>query len=404
MTTRRTTAMTLLLTAVTLATLLLALIGAGCGGTDDQQPAGDTAASQPAVPHTPPPDTFQRAIFDDAWVEADDAERNAIFAELADELHVQAVRMDLRWSRAEPTGPGVYDEEYLGRIRASVDAARQNGLFVMIDVFGVPQWASDTSWWEKPPKGIEPCYQSFYPVAEEHLADWEEFATYLGTSFKGSVAWWECWNEPNMWSYIYPQKTADDPQFAARQYVKLLEPFSRAIHQADPDALVLGGVTAPFGTDDEMRTSPQRFATQLRDLGGAEWWDGYSHHPYVPATGRPMPAPTDQPRFPEYTVTLGNLETLVAILPDERLYLTEYGYPTAVSRAWGFGYVDEATQAAYVTAAYQRAAEFEQVRMLAWFLWRDIDKGADRWENAFFGLVRPDGTRKPSWEAYAGLQ
>jgi hypothetical protein len=345
-----------------------------------------------------------RGIFDDTWVKASDSQQRAIVAEMADRLHVQVVRVDLLWSLAEPSSAGSYDMTYLARIGAAVDAARAQGMKVIVDVYRVPYWASDSSYWDSPPQGYSSGYQPFYPVAASCLDDWEATAGYLATYFKGRVAWWECWNEPNLWSYFYPQETPDDPRFAAREYVKLLQRFYQAVHQADPKAKVLGGVTSPFGMNDKMRTAPQRFATYLRSLGAAKWWDGYSHHPYMPAGSKPMPGPRTKPNYPRYTVALANISTLLRIFPKEPFYLTEYGYPTKKSPAWGPGFVSERSQAKYLTRAFRYAAGFKQVKLLTWFLWKDLYVGPDSTANAYFGLRRPDGTKKPSWSAFARLR
>jgi hypothetical protein len=185
----------------------------------------------------------------------------------------------------------------------------------------------------------------------------------------------------------------------------MLQRFYRAVNRADPAAKVLGGVTSPFGMNDKMRTAPQRFAANLKALGAAKWWDGYSHHPYMPAGSNPMPGPRTKPNFPQYTVALANISTLLRIFPSEPFYLTEYGYPTKKSPAWGPGHVSEKSQAQYLTTAYRFAAGFKQVKMLTWFLWKDLYTGmADNMGNAFFGLKRPNGTKKPSWTAFSKLR
>ncbi len=393
--------------AAGLALLLTGLLASGCDSGTGTDPG--TESSPPVATTTATPTQsagMLRGIFDDTWVNATADEQQAIVAQMADELHVQVVRIDLRWSLAEPEAAGQYDTAYLDRIRAAVDAARAKGMQVMIDVFGVPRWASDTSYWSSPPsEDFGTDYQPFYPVADSHLDEWQKSAAYFVTYMKGEVSWWECWNEPNLWQYIYPQKTSKDPRFAATCYMKLLKPFSKAVHGADESAQVLGGVTAPFGMDDTFRTSPQKFAQHLKSLGAAKYWDGYSHHPYMPAASSKLPGPREEPRFPEYTITLGNITTLLKIFPDEPFYLTEYGYATEASTSWGQGHVTEQEQAEYLKIAYDYAKGLKQVKMLTWFLWKDIYGGSpEDVSNAFFGLVRPDGTKKPSWQAYAGLR
>jgi hypothetical protein len=370
--------------------------------------AGSAAASQAAggtaTLQSTRAGSVARGIFDDAWLKASGAKQRGIVAQMASKLHVQVLRIDLRWSLAEPAAAGHYDASYLGHIRTAVNAARAKGITIMIDVFSVPRWASDASYWNAPPSGYSKGYQPFYPVAASHLDEWQDTAAYLARYFKGKVAWWECWNEPNLWNYIYPQKKPGDAKFAARQYTKLIQRFYRGVNRGDAGAKVLGGVTAPFGMNDKMRTAPQRFAADLKSLGAAKYWDGYSHHPYTPAGVQPMPAPKARPSFPQYTITLGNLSTLLRIFPKEPFYLTEYGYPTKASRQWGPGHVSEKTQASYLTTAYKHAASFKQVKLLTWFLWQDIYVGPDNAANAYFGLVQPNGTKKPSWSAFAKLR
>jgi len=109
-----------------------------------------------------------------------------------------------------------------------------------------------------------------------------------------------------------------------------------------------------------------------------------------------MPGRLEEPRFPQYTVTLGNLRVLLAIFTGESFHLSEYDYPTELSKAWGAGSVGEDEQARFLTEAYEHAAGFDQVKMLVWFLLRDTGKGPDQWRVLIFGLSRPDGSRKPS--------
>jgi hypothetical protein len=286
----------------------------------------------------------------------------------------------------------------------AVDAARAGGMKVMIDIWGVPVWASDRSYWDSPPDGYDAGYQKFYPMTTAALDDWQRTAEYMATLFKGKVHYWECWNEPNLWLTIYPQTKPGDTKFSARTYVRYLQRFRRGVRAGDPAARVLGGVTAPFGLNNRNYLSPQRFAQHLKYLGADKWWDGYSHHPYLPAS-KPMPGPLRAPLYPRNTVTLSNIEVLLKLFPKSAFYLTEYGYPTKRSPSWGWGYVSEKLQAQYLRTAYREAATHRQIKLLSWFLWQDIDTGeAGSTSNAYFGLRRPNGTRKASWYAYSRLK
>jgi len=361
-------------------------------------------AALAAVAACPPAQarSVQRGIFDNGWVYAQPTQQEAILKSMAGKLHVQAVRIDLLWYRAEPAR-GEFDVSYLSTIRSAVDAARERGLKVMVDLYGTPEWASDESLWDSPPSGAKRGYHPRYPPAVDRLDDWQASVESLVGMFKGKVRWWECWNEPNIWGYLYPQKTRTDKQFSARRYVAMLKRFYKAARAADDKAVVLGGVTAPVGMNDANRTSPLRFARQIRSLGAARYFHAYSHHPYMPAAGWPMPGPERPSRFGDYCVTLGNIQTLLRLFPGKPFHLSEYGYPTKRSSAWGYAFITEKLQADYLKRAYRFAARFKQVRSLHWFLWKDINApGTDL--DAYFGLVRPNGTRKPAWYAYARLR
>ena len=52
--------------------------------------------------------------------------------------------------------------------------------------------------------------------------------------------------------------------------------MSAGIRAGDPQALVIGGVTAPSGANDDFRTAPQTFASELKSLGAAAYFDVYS--------------------------------------------------------------------------------------------------------------------------------
>jgi hypothetical protein len=68
--------------------------------------------------------------------------------------------------------------------------------------------------------------------------------------------------------------------------------------------------------------------------------------------------------------------------------------------------VSRTLQARYLTRAYKYAARYRQVKMLVWFLWKDINPTGDpnAYTSAFFGLRSVNGQRKPSWYAFARLR
>lgn len=183
----------------------------------------------------------------------------------------------------------------------------------------------------------------------------------------------------------------------------MLRAFSQGVRRADAGVLVVGPATASFGRGDRFATSPRRFAGYLADHGAAALLDVYSHHAYTPG-GSAHRAPGATPDRPETTVTLGNLDALLTLFPDRPFYVTEFGYSTRPSIAFGWFSVSEALQARYLRQAYAVAGRYPQVELLVWYLVVDQTlPGLPADTGVYTGLRRADGTRKPSWRAYADV-
>ena len=332
-----------------------------------------------------------------------EAERNAYLDEIANQLHASFVRIDVSWNVAEPARDS-YDDAYLANLKATVDAARARGLHLLVNVVFTPEWASDHSLWSDPPAGYTAnVYDQCYAIDPDSLPDLQVFASYLATMLGPEIRRYECWNEPNLWPYIWPQRKDGDKYFAARVYNKMLRAFSLGIRAANPDALVVGGATGPIGFNTRYSTSPQRFAGFLRRANAGRYLDIYSHHPYTPGASANM-APDGKPNNPQTTVTLYNIKTLLDMFPAKPFYLSEYGYNTQATMAFGGSKVSEATQALYLRRAYSLAAKFRQVSMLFWYQVQDISNTGsyDMYSGVYTGLRNLNGSRKPAWDAFVG--
>lgn len=321
--------------------------------------------------------------------------------EIVNQLGAKVVRVDCLWPNAEPQ-QGIYsDDGYLGAVVTAVNDAHAAGLQVIVTVNLVPKWASDSSYWTQPAPNGGTGYRSFYPMTKVALTDFGAFAAHLATALQGEVLGYEPYNEPNLWTDFFPQRTKSDSRFAARTYLKYLKAFGQGVKAADPGALVIAGATAPTGEDNDWRTSPQTFAAQLKALGAAAAFDVYSHHPYTVGGQQDM-SPTSPPSHPSRTVSMSNLDTLLRVFPDKPFYLTEYGYSTSYSVAFG-GSVTETQQAAYLRKAYALAARHPQVKMLLWYLLKDVSSNGTTTDKFgwYLGLRRVDDSRKPAWFAFA---
>jgi hypothetical protein len=330
-------------------------------------------------------------------------ERAALVREASRDLRAGWVRLIADWSRIEPTR-GDYDPVALAQLDSLVADLHGAGLHVVLTTCYVPRWASDSAFWDDPPPGMAPGYQSCYPIRDGALDDYAALAELLAARYAGRIDALECWNEPNLWGYLYPQRVAGDEYFAVRVYLGMLKAFTRGVRRAPRGSgvCIIAGATAPVGLDDKLRTSPQRWARFLKAQGAGAYFDAYSHHPYTPG-GSIYAAPDQPPNDLRTTVTLFNLRTLLRLFPNKPFYLTEYGYNTEDCIDFGGFNVTEEAQARYLRRAYAYAGRYAQVRALFWYLVSDTrPAGGPLNRGVYTGLRRAGGERKPAWYAYAG--
>lgn len=342
----------------------------------------------------------------------DQATQDKALGEMQTSLRASYVRFVVYWANAEPSQAGVYDETYLAGVEHAVTQANSDGLKVIITFTAVPKWASDSTFWNDNPytvKGYDPRYAMKTNAAT--LTDFQDFCAHIAAQFQGKVWGYECWNEPNLQLTLYPQATADDPNFGAHVYIDMLRAFSTGIRQSDFVAKRIAGATAPWGTkasdplvSRRFTTSPQRFAAQIKAAHVDPLFDGYSHHPYTLGTDYATNgSPETAPKNPGTTVNLRNLGTLLAVFPAKPFYLTEYGYQTAACASFSGRFVNMTKQADYLRRAYAYAARYPQVKMMLWFLLDDYvpPMGSDPYQGFYTGL-RDSGVKKPAWYVFAG--
>ena len=332
---------------------------------------------------------------------ADPTVKAKVIGEIADDLNAGWVRLVVIWPSLEPA-QGQYSDTYLANLDYAINELRARAVKLVLTFVYTPQWASDSSFWDDSPAGFPKGYAPRYPIRDGALDDMGATAEMLATRYAGLVKAYECWNEPNLWGYIYPQRTTGDDSFGARTYLKYLKAFSAGVRRGDPAALVVAGSTAPIGLNDKYRTSPQRFARFLKEHDAAAHFDVYSHHPYTPG-GSVNRAPDRPPNDSSTTVTLYNLGQLLRLFPAKPFYLTEYGYNTSPSRDFGGMTVTKVEQATYLKKAYAYAGRYSQVKNLFWFLVKDAHSVGNPpdW-GVYTGLRETDATRKLSWFAFAG--
>lgn len=189
--------------------------------------------------------------------------------DLNQQAGANAVRIDVSWSKLEPTTKGQYDPGYVAQVDDYVDQASARGLKVIAVLLGTPCWASSA-----PPDLRQNCSGDWrsrdvtvYPPAAN--SDYADASAYVARRWGSKLAAIEVWNEPNVTErWRTPNPVAD--------YAHLLEAAYPAIKSAAPEVPVVGGA---------LVWSDRGFLDSLYANGIHGFFDALSIHPYSPPSG-----------------------------------------------------------------------------------------------------------------------
>lgn len=260
-------------------------------------------------------------------------------AALARKMGVKWSREEFTWNRVEPQ-KGLKDWSLYDRL---IDVHHQNG----ISVFGLlAYWSRFTE-----------------PYTEQGIEDYcEQFVRPTVRRFKDRVHCWEVWNEPNIFFWAGPKE----------MYTKLLIRAYDTIKEEDPQATVLGCVTAGIDID---------FINQVIKQGGK--FDAVSIHPYR--------SDLDEGGY------IRELQELSELVDGRPIWISEIGFPTQI---WGG--ISESEQAALAVRFYLASMASGVVHTICWYDFRN--DGTDPFYNEYnFGVVRNDLRPKPVYRTLATM-
>lgn len=265
-----------------------------------------------------------------------------------------AQAMGVKWERAEfqphviCREKGVFDFSFYDRL---VDCAERHGISLYV-VFS-------HYWPMRGKRRFDQHDKTAY--TPENYTNWVETLRVSAERYRGRIAGWEIWNEPN-WTFW------DGPK---EDYAKLVSMSYPAVKAADPVARVLACSTCGIDLDFIDRC--------IRD--GARF-DDITIHPY-----RSDP---DERGF------LSELAAVTNRSHGTKTWLTELGWPTGCdSKTYS-----ERQQAAYLARAYLAAAGSGCCAAINGYDFFDDGFNVLERENNF-GIVRRDGTPKPAYRALA---
>jgi Tol biopolymer transport system component len=254
------------------------------------------------------------------------------------------------------------------------------GVRLLLRVHGTPAWAR--------PDG------TFLSHPPDDTADFARFMGALATRYRGQVAAYEIWNEPNLhyeWGYLEPDPAA---------YTALLQAAYQAVKAADPQALVISGGLATTGEGSPTAMGDLAFLQGMYDAGARGSFDALGSHPY--AFGHD---PDYQDAWGLSLARALQQREVMARNGDDStpIWITEAGW--VLHTSWNLveheaTAVDEAQQAEYLARAYQKVrAEWPWVEAMFLF---NLDFSSVPWYPAaepmrWYAILNPDRSPRPAY-------
>jgi hypothetical protein len=290
------------------------------------------------------------------------------------------VKQIFAWRDIEQIEKGHYDWY---RPDLIVDAAQGRNLKLLVRLDHQPFWTQEDGGAEPLPSAPPKNYQDF-----------GDFCRAVAERYKGRIAAYQVWNEPNL-----SREWGNQPPNPA-EYVQLLAACYVGIKSADPNAMVISAGLAPTGTDDDTAMPDDKFVRGMYEAGGARYLDALGVH----AAGYMNPperSPDDTEADPALAVrwiTFRHVEDIRQIMvengdADKQIAILEMGWttdanPTHTSYNWYA--VTEEQQAEYLVGAYQWAKENWQpwIGLMTTIYMADPDWTPDN-EQYWFAVNRP---------------
>lgn len=280
---------------------------------------------------------------------------------LMKEAGISFVRMDFLWQDIEPKQRQFDFAKYDYIVNLLTDNK--------IQILGLLNYSTDwaAQVWNSPP------YKN------------ETFINYISTviaRYKEKIKYWEVWNEPDSQQYWQPQDEMV-------RYTSLLKDVYTEAKRIDPNCKILTG-----GLSQNITISLKR----IYKNGGGPYFDILAIHPFVNPLNE-----VDVERVKG--LYNGCKKIMKDNGDDKKIWFTELGCPgvklSLTSNSWWLGNSPtEEQQADWLKKVYTEILpELPDCEKIFWAFFRDCK---NHWNNGidYFGLVRWDFSKKPSFYAY----
>ncbi|HTP07125.1 MAG TPA: beta-galactosidase [Anaerolineae bacterium] len=265
---------------------------------------------------------------------------------LVQEMGFQWVKQNFAWRDIEPAQKGHYEWKLADDVVRRV--GKRGNLKLLARIDRQPFWSQAPG---------TPKLENAPPA---NLKDFGDFCYALADRYKGQIAAYQVWNEPNLareWGNQPPNPAA---------YVELLKVCYQGIKSADPNALVISAGMATTGTSNNEAMPDDVFIEQMYQAGAAPYFDLLGVH----APGYKAPpemSPDEVAQKPEYGgqrfFAFRHVEDIRQIMEKygdsaKQIAILEMGWTTdPVHPEYAWHAVTEQQQADYLVRAYQYAYE-----------------------------------------------
>ena len=309
-------------------------------------------------------------MFHCGWTDYTDAQRAAVLDKLR-AAGVKWVRIDIGWSSLQEVGRFQLSKWYVDVIDRCANMARARGISVLGILLRTPAWANGGKDVNTPPLDN---------------SDFAWIAQWAADHFRGRIAAWEIWNEPD------PAQASWSWAGTPAQYVQLLKAAYPAIKRGDPNALVVFGGTS---SNDES------FIAAAYANGAAGSFDVMATHPYQAVANAAPEYVGDGRNW--WFARLGAVRKLMVRNgdADKPIWFTEFGWSSHENwngaPNWQLGVTPDQQGQYLVRAIQYTKVHYPYVSNMFWYGERNRT-GTDA-QNANYGLLTNDLSEKPAYRA-----
>jgi O-antigen ligase len=306
----------------------------------------------------------------------DAAQLDGVLGQMED-AGLRWVRQRFAWDQIEPR-QGELDWNPWDAIVAAC-AARDIQLIAVLD--GSPAWA-------------RPDVPADVPIAPpQEVSDWGVFVAAVAERYRGRIAAYQLWDEPNLtghWGNQYVDPIA---------YTALLREGAIRVRDADPGAAILLAALAPTTEMGPLNLNEVDYLTQVIEAGGAPYFDVVALQPY--GFGQAHDARPERDALNFRRVELVRRELVRLGLADRPVWATAWGWNHLPSEWAGdaspWPSVTEHQQVAYtIDGVVLARRDWPWMGPMILYAWQpDAPATSPRWG---FALLDAQGTPGPLYE------